>query len=55
MISRLAVRMLTSSPADNSDSIAAGAITEQRVTMFNAVEAKRVFTPAHSRYFNASA
>jgi hypothetical protein len=49
VISNPAVRILTSSPADNSESIAAGAITEQPVTMFpsiNAVEAKLFFTPA---------
>jgi len=49
VISNPAVRILTSSPADHSASIAAGAITEQPVTMFpsiNAVEAKLFLTPA---------
>jgi hypothetical protein len=49
VISNPAVRILTSSPADNSESIAAGAITEQPVTIspsINAVEAKLFFAPA---------
>jgi hypothetical protein len=46
VMSRPAVRMLTSSPADNSGSMPAGASTEQPVTTFPSIRAVGAKRPA---------